>query len=217
MLLSSEKNMILYGLTPYDRSGKVRWLLKELGLSHTDHWLKREEKEYESAEFLKINPRGRVPAMEIKGQTIFESGAICAAIADLHLEKALAPGLSSPERLSYQQWMYFAASTLDPFVTRIMIIEDILPGEVFTKKSEELLDDLRNAVKVLDLTLSQQDYLLKTGFCAADICVSYHLFLCTLWPEFKEIIDTSAHLSKYFERMLKRPAAISTRVFSFPT
>jgi glutathione S-transferase len=210
-------NITLYGLTAYDRSGKARWLLNELGIEHADYWLDRETREHEGEAFLKINPLGRSPAMQIEGKTIFESGAICAYLADRFIEGKMAPALSSPERLEYQQWMYFAAATVDSLVGRIMIIEDIPPGEVFQAKEAAFTSELTDACELLNDKLSKNDYLLASGFSAADICVSYHLYVLNLWPEVKVIVDRLPHLIAYLERVQKRPAAEKSKVFSFPT
>jgi len=63
----------LYGGTYFDRSGKIRWLLEELGLEYRNHWLETDE-DYEK--FLQIAPLGRTPAIMIDDQLMIESGAI---------------------------------------------------------------------------------------------------------------------------------------------
>ena len=68
----------LHSLVPFDRSVKARWLLNEMGVTYEDRLLDREKKEHESPAFLKLNPMGRVPVLEIGDKVLFESGAICA-------------------------------------------------------------------------------------------------------------------------------------------
>jgi glutathione S-transferase len=159
---------------------------------------------------------GRVPAAEIGNQAIFESSAICSYLADQYLDKGLAPALSSSERAIYQQWMYFAASTIDPVVARIMIIEDIPAGELRTQKESALLEDLRDAMIGLNHTLSKDSYLVGNRFSAADICVSYHLYFCQLWPELDAVVQEFPNVVSYMKRMMERPAAIEAKVFTFP-
>jgi glutathione S-transferase len=43
----------VYGGSHYDRSGKIRWLLEELGVKHDDHWLDSEKGDLESESYLK--------------------------------------------------------------------------------------------------------------------------------------------------------------------
>jgi glutathione S-transferase len=208
-------HLVLYGLRPFDRSAKARWLLLEMGVPFENHWMNHEKKEHESEAFLKINPMGRVPALEVNGQAIFESGAICAYLADLFLEKGLAPALLSPARMDYQKWMYFAVATLDVFQTRIMIIEDMPAGEVQKEKETALRTELRDAMHTLDLTLNKNSFLVANRFGAADIAVSYPLFFCQLWPELKSVMIEFPNVMTYLERLEKMPSAIQSEVFSF--
>jgi glutathione S-transferase len=84
----------LHGNAPFDRGGKVRWLLREMGVTYEDRWLDSEKNEIESPAFLKLNPMGRIPVAEIGDRVLFESGAICAYLSDLHLDKGMAPALT---------------------------------------------------------------------------------------------------------------------------
>ena len=205
----------LYGILPYDRSAKARWLLTELGVPFENRWLDGEKKEHESPDFLRLTPFGRVPVLETDDMVMFESGAICAYLADRYLEQGMAPALSSPHRMEYQQWMYFAAATLDPFQIRIMVIEDIPPGEVQTTKQAALVEHLHDAMAALDATLAKNDYLVANRFSAADICVGYHLYWLTLWPELNSVIETFPRVKAYRERLAALPSARKADVFSY--
>lgn len=205
-------SLSLYGFTPFDRSGKIRWLLEELGLPFENHWLDSSKGDLEG-DYLGINPMGRVPAVLMGDRPMIESGAICAYLSDQHLGKGMAPALSSPERQDYQQWMYFAASTVDTLVTRVSIIEDIPPGEVLDTKMSALLSEVTDTVDLLEQTLTKNEYLVGK-FTTADICVSYHLYFCSLWPEMKAIIDGHPRVTAYMERLSQRPAALKSEVFT---
>ncbi len=205
----------IYGIEPYDRSAKARWLLTEMGVPFENRWLDRKKNERESPEYLKINPMGTVPLLQVGEQYLFESGAICAYLADHFPEKDMAPAVSSPKRASYQQWMYFASVTLDTAQVRIMVIEDIPAGEVQKKKETQLQADLQDACEALDRTLSHSSYLVGNKFTAADICISYHLYWCKLWPELNGVISRFHHVEAYLERMKNRPAALKAQVFSY--
>lgn len=212
---SSPTVLRLTGLISYDRSAKVRWLLTELGIDFEDRFLDRQKKEHETPDFLKLNPMGRVPVLEMGKQVMFESGAICAFLADQYMERGLAPALDSPDRALYQQWMYFAASTLDMFQIRVMIIEDIPAGKIQTEKLTALQSDLRDAMMTLQHTLSKNQYLVGNSFTAADLCVVYHLDWCKLWPELENIMQDFPQVMKYLERVKNRPASLKANVFSY--
>jgi glutathione S-transferase len=204
----------IHSLAPFDRGAKARWLLTEMGVKFEERWLDRDAKENESPAFLKMNPMGRVPVAEIGDQVMFESGAICAHLADLHLDKGLAPAISAPERADYQKWMYFAAS-VDSIQGRIMVIEDIPPGDVQKTKEKNLQEELQGYCEALDQALSKGSFLVANRFSAADICVSYQLFWLRLWPELKSVMDAFPRVGAFIDRLAARPAALSTKAFAY--
>jgi glutathione S-transferase len=205
----------VYGIFPFDRGGKARWLLTEMDVPFENHWLNRETGEANEPAYLEINPMGRVPAIKIGKTALFESAAICAYLADLYLDRGLAPALDSPARAEYQKWMYFTAATIDTFQTRIMIIEDIPAGEVQKNKEAELKTEFRDALHTLHLTLSKNSFLVGTRFSAADIGVAYALYFCRLWPEFESILTDFPSVMSYLERLQAMPSAKKSEVFSY--
>ena len=205
----------VYSLTSYDRGAKVRWLLTELGVGYESQWLDSDKKEYETPEFLKLNPMGRVPVLQIGDMAMFESGAICSYLGDLYADRGIAPKGDSADRATYQQWMYFASSTLDTVQTRIMVIEDIPAGEVQAQKLATLQSDLREAMVALNRTLSKDSFLVGNRFTVADISVSYHLYWCMMWPELEMVTKDYPRVLSYLERMKSMPSAVKAEVFSY--
>ena len=106
-------SVVLYG-SQSTASLVVHWLLIELGIEHELRQLDFERGEQKSAEFLAINPAGRVPALIIDGQVLTESGAIAMQLADLHPQAALAPAPGTAARGDYYRWMCFCIYTLMP-------------------------------------------------------------------------------------------------------
>jgi len=206
-------SITLYGINHYDRSGKIRWLLEELGVAYEDHWLDVEKNERDEGAYLNVNPLGRVPAIVIDDRPMIESGAICSYVADRFSQKGLAPALTAKERLDYLQWMYFAVS-VDSFASRIGIIEDIPAGEVAEKKMGDFLAEVRDLVGFLEKSLNKKEYLVEK-FSAADVCVSYHLYVASLWPEVKAVVDAHPQVVSYLARLKQRPAAQKSKVFSY--
>lgn len=89
----------------------VDWLALDLGIE-----LERKEIAYgaemKSAEFLKLNPFGKVPVLVDDDVVIYELDAICAYLADKFFEKGLAPALNDPKRGLYYRWLFFGAGPL---------------------------------------------------------------------------------------------------------
>lgn len=207
----------LYSLVSFDRSAKIRWLLNELGIAFQERALNRDKKEHEAPEFLRLNPMGRVPVIEIDDQVMIESNAICTYLADRFNKNDFAPAIDSPERMKYLQWIAFSGETLDRIQARIMIIEDIPAGEVFDAKMNPLLSDLRDACETLDQALQTGPFLMGSKLSLPDICMSYQLYWLAMWPELNAIMTEFPRVTGYFERMRKHPGAIKANMFSFPS
>ncbi|MDH5833887.1 glutathione S-transferase family protein [Luteimonas kalidii] len=106
-------SIVLYG-SPSTASLVVHWLLIELGVEHELRMLDFERREHKSADYLAVNPQGRVPTLVIDGQVLTESTAIAMQLADLHPAAGLAPEVGTPARGAYYRWMAFCAYTLMP-------------------------------------------------------------------------------------------------------
>jgi glutathione S-transferase len=87
--------MILHHV-PGARSMRVLWLIEELGLDCTLQNWSLTDGGLRSAAFLALSPAGRIPALEIDGRAIFESGAIVQYLTERQGRLAPAPG--TPER-----------------------------------------------------------------------------------------------------------------------
>ncbi len=71
-----------------------------------------------SPEFLKINPRGSVPALIVDGKVMLEGAAILTYLADTHQSPLLpSEGWARAQAL---QWLMFANSTLHPAYSRAL-------------------------------------------------------------------------------------------------
>lgn len=106
-------SIVLYG-SQSTASLVVHWLLIELGVEHELRMLDFDKCEQKSAEYLKLNPQGRVPTLLVDGQVLTESAAIAMHLADLYPQAGLAPAVGTPERAAYYRWMLFGAYTLMP-------------------------------------------------------------------------------------------------------
>lgn len=83
--------MKLYSMVPQDCSGKVRWLLNEMGLPFEEIKVSYRNGDLKTPEYLAKHPLGQVPVLEDGTVTLFESYAIVAYLADKYPEKGMAP------------------------------------------------------------------------------------------------------------------------------
>lgn len=103
----------LYGSTS-TASLVVHWLLIELGIEHELVLLDFETREHKSADYLALNPAGRVPTLLIDGQVLTEAAAIALYLADRHPQAALLPAVGTPARGEAYRWMFWCANTVQP-------------------------------------------------------------------------------------------------------
>lgn len=194
-------------LTLYHTAGtralRPRWLLEEMALPYRLEVVDLFGGEGRSTEYRRIHPLGQVPALAVDGRTMFESGAICAWLTEAYPQCGLAPPLDSPWRPVYQQWMYFAAATLEPPLWEIVLHTQLLPE---TARSEAAVALARRRIApvlgVLSDALTDAQYIAGDRFTTADIMVATPL----LW----NVAQTAAYpaLQRYVERMRQRPAFV---------
>lgn len=201
------KNQIdIYCMAHQDRSDRVRWLLEELNLSYTDHFLKKTEGEMQSAAYKKLNPMGRVPTLVHEGLALFESGAICLYLADKFSEKKLAPDLNSIERGPYLQWMVWSVASLECVIAR-MFTHVATP-----EQKAETLKFVQEQCEIFKLALNpileKHDYILPSGFSAADIMLA-----AVIPGAWEFLVEPNSAIKKYMTRLMSRPAAIKAKVF----
>lgn len=193
-------NLILY-YTPETRAVRPRWLLEELGLPYTLRRVDLRAGEQRTPEYLAVNPFGQVPALEIDGEAMLESGAICHWLTDRNSDADLAPPLDSPLRRDYERWMFFAAATLETGIWLAAAHSRLLPEEIRVPQILPWsLKLYRSVLKPLDAELAGRDYLVGAGFTTADILVGSTL----MWSP--ESLKAFPNLRRYVDELAQRPA-----------
>ena len=92
------QDMIRLHHAPQTRSMRSLWVLFELGVPfEVQTW--PFDKSLRSDAFLALNPSGRVPALEIEGRQIWESGAITEYLCERFPEAGLGRAPDDPDRV----------------------------------------------------------------------------------------------------------------------
>lgn len=114
--MSQSDEEIVFYTNPMSRGRIARWMLEEIGQPYRTVVL-----DYgttmKSADYLSINPMGKVPAITHRGETVTECAAVCTYLADAFPAAGLAPALDDPARGPYLRWMFFGAGPLEAAVT----------------------------------------------------------------------------------------------------
>jgi glutathione S-transferase len=109
-------NEPVFHTNPMSRGRIVRWMLEEVGVPYRTV-VQSYGDGMKSAEYLAINPMGKVPALQHRGVVVTEAAAICAYLADAFPHAGLAPAVDDPQRGPYLRWLFFAAGPVEAAVT----------------------------------------------------------------------------------------------------
>ena len=105
---------LIFYTNPMSRGQIVRWMLEEVGAPYEARILDYATT-MKGADYLAINPMGKVPAVVHKGKVVTECAAICAYLADAFPEAGLAP--DAADRADYYRWLFFAAGPVEQAIT----------------------------------------------------------------------------------------------------
>jgi glutathione S-transferase len=188
---------------PPTRSIRVRWTLQELEVPFESVTVDMMNKENESAEYLKINPAGRVPALVDGELVLFESVACALYVAEKYVSKGFFPtDLQQKGRL--YQWMFFTATELEQPLWRMASHtqrypeEERLPGDVRIARRE-----FKQMVKVLEQHMVDRPFLLGDQISVGDFVLGYTLD----WANEVKLLKDCPRLSAYLEELYQRPRA----------
>ncbi len=149
----------LYG-GKFSRASIVQWYLDELNLPYEYILLDMQAGEHRQADFLAINPMGKVPAIVDGEATLWESGAILLYIA----EKQGQLPESLPDRARVWQWVLFANSTL--------------ATGLFVEANRDR--EFPKLIAPLEEIFDRQSYILGEEFSVADVAIGSILSFSTI-------------------------------------
>ena len=198
----------IYYFGPMDRSGRVRWLLEEMGMSYEDHQLDYHKQEHKSEEYLKINPLGAIPAIEEDGHVLTESGGICVYLADKYAAHGMAPELNSAHRGKYMQWMFMIPASIEPILTEGFKASQLLEDER-SKVFAEIVVKFSPILDMITNHLAENEYFIDNTFSAVDIMLASTLH----WANNFQLLQDRPIVNKYLQNLKQRPAAQKVGVF----
>jgi glutathione S-transferase len=149
--------------SPNTRSTGALILLEELGAEYQLHVLNMKEGEQRKAEYLAINPMGKVPALKHGEAVITEQVAVFLYLADLYPEADLAPKIGDPLRGPYLRWMVFYGSCFEPALI------DRSQNREPAPQSMSPYGDFDTMFNTLTDQLDKGHYLLGDKFSAVDV------------------------------------------------
>jgi len=161
--------LTLYGYLDSGNGYKIRLLLAQLARPYTYRELDITKGTSRSPEFLRKNPNGRTPILELEdGTCLAESNAILWYLAEGSAFLPSEPLL----RAQVLQWMFFEQSSHEPFVATARFIVRHLPLD--SPRRAELpmrLEQGRLALEVMETQLEGRAFFVGERYSIADIAL----------------------------------------------
>jgi glutathione S-transferase len=184
------------------RSMRSLWLLNELRIPFELIEMRFDLSILRSADYLDVHPLGRVPCLVDGGFRLFESGAIAEYLCERYTESGLGRLGQDPERYEWLQWIHFSetmAVHAASLVQQRFFIAAADRSALIAKLEGRRLE---KAVQVLEPRLTDRDYLLRSGFSAADIGIGYSLHLADRLTDLAKF----PNVTRYLQSLRARPA-----------
>lgn len=172
--------------------------LREAGLDFELVQVNLKEKKTKSGDdFLKINPKGYVPALGLHdGYVLTEGPAIVQWVADQKPAAEIAPANGTAERYRLQEWLTFIGTEIHKNFSPLFAAEAPDAAKDFSRQA------LVKRFAYVDEQLAGKDYLLGAQFSVADA----YLFTVTNWAGYVQFdLKDYANLRAHQARVAARP------------
>lgn len=190
---------------PQTRSMRTLWLLYELEVDF-EVVLHAFDKSLRDPEYLTLSPAGRVPALEIDGERMFETGAITEYLCERFPEANMGRGPNDPDRMAWLVWVHFAETISQHAAAltqqHIMLYDDTMRSPVVMKLEAARLGKCYDALEArLSTPVENRDYLLTSGFSAADVSVGQAVYMARYFAK----LDRHPAVADWYARITERP------------
>lgn len=201
----------LYSL-PTPNGVKVSIMLEETGLPYEPHTIHIGQNETWTAEFLSLNPNGKIPAIIDpngpggKPIGLFESGAILLYLAEK--TGRLIPG-DTARRYETIQWVFFQMASVGPMFGQLGFFHKFAGREIADKRPlERYRDESRRLIGVLDRRLAARKWIMDDDYTIADISLLGWVRNLIGFYDARDLVgfDSFVNVAGWLERGLARPA-----------
>ena len=177
---------------------KVSIALEELGLSYDVQPLDLAKGEQKRAEFLRLNPNGKVPALIDDGFAVMESGAILLWLADKTGQLLPADPRARSEAL---QWLMLQVGGLGPMMGQANLFGHFWP-EKLPAVQTRYLGEVKRLLGILDTRLADREFL------AGDYSIADIAHFCWVRTAGWTGVDITPfpQLTRWIEAIAARPA-----------
>jgi glutathione S-transferase len=189
--------LTLYHAAP-SRSSITRWMLEEVGEPYDVRLLSLSKGENRNADYLAVNPMGKVPALEHGDVIITEAAAICTYLADEFPRAKLNVPVGDPRRGVYLKWLFFGPSCIEP-----AMMDRAFPRKEEARRAALGYGDFDTVMDVVAKAVSKGTYLMGDQFTAADVVIGSGLRFGMMF----KLLPERPEFTAYVGRVTARPAA----------
>ena len=195
--------MRLYQYNPSGNCYKIRLLLNQLGIPYEKVEIDILKRESRTPEFLRINPNGRIPVLEVNGRYLPESNAALYYLAQ-------GTRFFPQDRFAQAQvlqWMFFEQYSHEPYIATIRF------WVAFQRSAQKNADEIRRrmplgyaALDVMERHLAQNLFFVDNRYSIADITLFAYTHVA---EEGGFQLSRYPHLQAWIRRVQQQPGHIS--------
>ncbi|NBU33722.1 hypothetical protein EB118_06045 [bacterium] len=192
--------LVLYGNEKAMCTQKVLILLETLNLKYTFRNIDLQKGEQKSPEYLKLQPFGKVPAIQYGDDTIFESRAILRYIAANNQEIDDLLG-----DVNVDVWLEAESQNFCPPISKIILAKLYGKGDTSENAISEALKEVEKVLDVYETRLAQHEYIGGDNFSIADIS---HIPYVNgfLKAGYKSVLKSRPNVYNWLKRIMRRDA-----------
>ena len=199
---------------PMSSATPVVHAIEELEVPHELILLDLQAGDQKKADFLALNPNGKVPTLVVDGTPAFEALAIMQWLGDRYgVERGLWPAADAPERLEAVSWSTWAYVSFGAVLNRLIVAtSERLDASLRHEGQAELArTELQDMLAILDGRLASRAHLLGDRFTLADLIVANVITYATMVG-----VSTKGHnnVERWLATFRERPA--SKKVWTSP-
>lgn len=178
-------------------------LLREIGAPHALVVLDRSADAHKDADYLKVNPHGRVPTLADGDVVFYEAAAICLYLTEKHPDAGLAPPPGSADHALFLQWLMYLTNSVQADLMVWYYPERWSPPEAHGQVKALTHARIMEMFGHLDRALAGRTWLVGDRFSAVDA----YLFMLARWTRnLPTKARDMANFKPYLARIHRRPA-----------
>ena len=187
---------------PYSSASPAQWAIEELAVPCRKIKIDLKGTTHRSAEYLALNPNGKVPLLVVDGTPLFESIAILYYLGDrFGVEKGLWPSGQDPARLHAMSWTAWANTELGAAAVRYLHAAAHGATEAAATAARAQIEA---NFAILETRLDARSYVLGESFSLVDV----PLASATGWIQHSMNVDLAPfpRVQAWAGRCQQRPA-----------